>query len=105
MKDKKKADPQASPNTVKHHFASNGSTATGAGACFLDMRRTDSERLRIVVSEYRGRTLIDLRVWYSTESGEFRPGRAGVSLRPDQVAEVVQGLLLGARSIDPREVA
>lgn len=69
---------------------------------FLDIRKSDSERLRITISEYRGRTFIDLRAWYVTESGEFKPGRVGVSLRPDQIAEVTQGLLLASRAIDPR---
>jgi hypothetical protein len=76
-------------------------SAAGAGT-FLDIRKSDSERLRITISEYRGRTFIDLRVWYSIESGEFKPGRAGVSLRPDQIAEVVQGLLVASRAIDPK---
>ncbi|QBQ98483.1 hypothetical protein E1956_03345 [Paraburkholderia pallida] len=69
---------------------------------FLDIRRSDSERLRVTVSEYRGRVLIDLRVWYSTESGEFKPSRAGVSLRPEQIGEVVQALMLAARAVDPK---
>jgi hypothetical protein len=70
--------------------------------CMLDVRRSDSERLRVTVSEFRGRSLVDLRIWFANESGEWKPGRAGVSLRVDQVAEVVQGLLLAARAIDPK---
>lgn len=69
---------------------------------FLDIRKSDSERLRINISEYKGRTFIDLRVWYSTGNGELKPGRAGVSLRPDQVAEVVQGLMVASRAVDPK---
>ncbi|WP_175939917.1 transcriptional coactivator p15/PC4 family protein [Caballeronia sp. BCC1704] len=76
---------------------------TAAPAPLLDLRRSDSERLRVTLSEYRGRTLVDLRVWYSTETGEWKPGRAGVSLRPNQVGEVVQALMLAARSVDPKE--
>ncbi len=76
----------------------------GAGGAntFLDIRKSDGERLRINISDYRGRSFIDLRVWYSTESGEYKPGRAGVSLRPDQVAQVVQGLLVASRAVDPK---
>ncbi|WP_028226733.1 transcriptional coactivator p15/PC4 family protein [Paraburkholderia ferrariae] len=69
---------------------------------FLDLRRSDSERLRVTVGEYRGRTLVDLRVWYSTESGEWRPGRAGVSIRPEQVGELMQALRLAAQAADPK---
>lgn len=67
---------------------------------FLDVRRSDSERLRVTVSEYRGRTLIDLRIWFVTDGGEWKPGRAGVSLRPDQVGEVMQALRLAAQAAD-----
>ncbi|WP_144142635.1 transcriptional coactivator p15/PC4 family protein [Paraburkholderia sp. BCC1884] len=73
-----------------------------ATASFLDIRKSDSERLRVTISEYRGRSFIDLRVWYVTESGEFKPGRAGITLRPDQIPEITQGLLLASRAIDPK---
>ncbi|SAK61449.1 Transcriptional Coactivator p15 (PC4) [Caballeronia catudaia] len=78
-------------------------TESKAATPLLDLRRSDSERLRVTVSEYRGRSYIDLRIWFATDGGELKPSRAGVSLRPEQVGEVVQALLLGARSIDPRE--
>ncbi|WOD18964.1 transcriptional coactivator p15/PC4 family protein [Paraburkholderia kirstenboschensis] len=100
MTDEKKADPQASQKNSK--ASAHANTSSTAGTAFIDLRKSDSERLRITISEYRGRTLVDLRVWYSTESGEFKPGRAGVSLRPDQVPEIVQGLMLAARAIDPK---
>ena len=77
-------------------------TAATRQPAFLDIRRSDSERLRITISEYRGRTFVDLRVWYSAESGEFRPGRAGLTIRPEQMAEVMQGMLMVSRAIDPK---
>ncbi|MDN8065942.1 transcriptional coactivator p15/PC4 family protein [Burkholderia vietnamiensis] len=80
----------------------NDTSAVDYSTCFLDARRSDSERLRVTVSEYRGRTLVDLRIWFSTESGEFKPGRAGVSLRPEQVGEVMQALRLAAQAADPK---
>jgi hypothetical protein len=76
---------------------------TETAAPLLDLPRSDSERLRVTVSEYRGRSYVDLRIWYAAADGEWKPGRAGVSLRPEQVGEVVQALMLGARSIDPKE--
>lgn len=69
---------------------------------FLDLRRGDSERLRVTVSEYRGLSRIDVRLWYVTEGGEWKPGRAGVSLRPEQVGEVMQALRLAAQAADPK---
>lgn len=76
----------------------------GANTEFLNLRRSDSECLRVTVGEYRGRTLIDLRVWFRDESGEWKPGRAGVSLRPEQAGEVMQALRLAAQAADPAGV-
>ncbi|ABI87959.1 transcriptional Coactivator p15 family protein [Burkholderia ambifaria AMMD] len=79
----------------------NDTAPSAAGTSFLDIRRSDSERLRVTVSEYRGRVLVDLRIWFAAEHGEWKPGRAGVSLRPDQVGEVMQALRLAAQAADP----
>lgn len=98
MNSKKMADPQASQE--QNLISADVNTNT----CFLNLRRSDSERLRVTVDEYRGRTLIDLRIWYCTESGEWKPGRAGVSLRPEQVSEVLQALRLAVQAADPAAV-
>lgn len=76
----------------------------GANTEFLNLRRSDSECLRVTVDEYRGRMLVDIRVWYVAPGGEWKPGRSGVSLRPEQLAQVVQALMLAARAVDPQGV-
>ncbi|WP_433703895.1 transcriptional coactivator p15/PC4 family protein [Paraburkholderia sacchari] len=79
---------------------------TTASPSFLDLPRGDSERLRVTLSELRGRTYVDLRVWYMHRpdgGAEWKPSRAGVTLRASQVGEVVQALLLAARAVDPLE--
>ncbi|KVN81491.1 hypothetical protein WJ96_33235 [Burkholderia ubonensis] len=81
---------------------SNVNTDGAHGTFFLDLRRSDSERLRVTVSEYRGRTLIDVRIWFVVDGGEWKPGRAGVSLRPEQAGEVMQALRLAALAVDPK---
>ncbi|MBW5285308.1 transcriptional coactivator p15/PC4 family protein [Burkholderia gladioli] len=96
------ADPQASQE--QNLISADVNTDASGRSCFLDLRRSDSERLRVTVDEYRGRTLIDLRIWYCTESGEWKPGRAGVSLRPEQASEVMQALRLAAMAADPAGV-
>ncbi|WP_236873211.1 transcriptional coactivator p15/PC4 family protein [Burkholderia sp. MSMB0856] len=79
----------------------NDTAPSAPGMCFLDIRRSDSERLRVTVSEYRGRVLVDLRIWFAAEHGEWKPGRSGVSLRPDQIGNVMQALRLAAQAADP----
>ncbi|MDN7950417.1 transcriptional coactivator p15/PC4 family protein [Burkholderia multivorans] len=102
MSPKKMADPQASQDKKNLNSNANVNTNGAPGTCFLDLRRSDSERLRVTVSEYRGRTLIDVRIWFVVDGGEWKPGRAGVSLRPEHVAELMQALRLAAVAADPK---
>lgn len=52
-----------------------------------------TEVVRVSLSEYRGRKLIDLRVYYSDDEGEYRPTRKGVSLNVDTYPEFKSALL------------
>jgi len=36
------------------------------------------------VSEFRGKKLISIREYYTTDDGEMRPGKKGISLTVDQ---------------------
>lgn len=105
MTDKKMADPKASHEVLPR---TNTDASTGADAAadsrtfILEVQKNNTERLRVSVSEYRGRTFVDLRVWYVGEDGSYRPSSKGVTIRPAQVAEIVQGLMLAARAADPQ---
>ena len=70
---------------------------------FLDLQKNSRERLRVQMKEYKGLTYVDLRVWYVGEDGEYAPSGKGVMLRPCQVVEVAQGLLLAGQAIDPQK--
>jgi len=61
--------------------------------------------VRITHSTFKGKLYIDLRVWFVDETGDYQPSRSGVSIRPDHLAQVVQGLMLAARGIDPNGVS
>jgi hypothetical protein len=98
---KKMADPKASQNNT--YSSAKPITDAEHGAQFLDLRKSDSERLRVQVKEYRGRVYIDLRTWYVAEDGEYRPSSKGVTIKPTQVPEVVQALMLAGQSFDPKE--
>jgi hypothetical protein len=98
MTDKKMADPKASQNNTP----SNVNTAANAGTVFLDLRKSDTEHLRIAVREHRGRTFIDLRNWFVGSDEAWHPSDKGVTLRPDQVPEIVRGLMLAGQAFDPK---
>lgn len=56
------------------------------------------EEIRITRSAFNGHEFVQLRVWFRADDGEMRPGKAGISIRPNQVDEVVEALKRGAAS-------
>ena len=50
--------------------------------------RTPTEEVRATVREYRGRTYIDLRIYYMDNSGEWRPTRKGIALSTEFLPEL-----------------
>ena len=52
-----------------------------------------TEVVRVSLTEYKGRKLIDMRVYYSDDSGEYRPTKKGVSLSVDVYPDFKRALL------------
>ena len=47
---------------------------------------TDTEQLQISVSEYRGKSYFNLRIFYTTDEGAtWLPTKKGVTFAPDQL--------------------
>ena len=50
------------------------------------IQRTDTEQLQISVSEYRGKSYFNLRIFYTTDDGAtWLPTKKGVTFAPDQL--------------------
>jgi hypothetical protein len=62
-----------------------------------DIKKNNNEIIRIEVSEYKGRELINIRIWYQTidnASGEmvFKPTQKGVTLNIAEFEELKDGV-------------
>ena len=56
--------------------------------------KNSSEVYRISEKEYEGYRFIDVRIYYmDKETGEYKPTRKGISLMPNNVPEVIEGIL------------
>ncbi len=71
---------------------------------FLDAVKNARERLRIDVKTYKGKTYLDCRVWFIGQDGEYYPSSKGFMVRPEMAPELLRGIDLAARSIDPKGV-
>ena len=50
------------------------------------IQRTDTEQLQISVSEYKGKSYFNLRIYYTTDEGmTWLPTKKGVTFAPDQL--------------------
>lgn len=50
------------------------------------VERSDTEQLQISVSEYKGRSYLNMRIFYTTDGGEtWLPTKKGVTFSPDQL--------------------
>jgi hypothetical protein len=52
-----------------------------------------TEVVRVSLTEYRGRKLVDVRVYYSDDEGQYRPTKKGVSLSVDVYPDFKRALL------------
>ena len=50
------------------------------------IERSDTEQLQISVSEYKGKSYFNLRIYYTTDEGAtWLPTKKGVTFSPDQL--------------------
>ena len=50
------------------------------------IERSDTEQLQISISEYKGKSYLNMRIFYTTEGGSsWLPTKKGVTFTPDQL--------------------
>ena len=52
-----------------------------------------TEVVRVSLTEYRGRKLVDVRVYYSDNEGQYRPTKKGVALSVDVYPDFKRAML------------
>ena len=58
----------------------------------FEIDRTETEKLIIEDSEYKGRELVSLRIYFLSKEEEWLPTKKGVTFRRDQLDEVLEML-------------
>jgi len=54
------------------------------GKCSLSSKKNSREEVRVSVDEIYGRKVINIRVYYKTDAGDWAPGRQGLALAVDR---------------------
>ena len=58
----------------------------------MDIQKNSLERIRIQRSEYKGHELIDIRVYYEAENGEWKPTKKGITFKVELIDEIISAL-------------
>ncbi len=65
----------------------------------FEVQKNATQRIRIAHRSYKGRNYVDIRLLVVDQVGEYVPTRQGISIRPELLAQVIQGLTLAAREM------
>jgi hypothetical protein len=58
----------------------------------FELERSETEKLIIESSEFKGRDLVSLRIYFLSKEQEWLPTKKGVTFRRDQLDEVLGAL-------------
>jgi hypothetical protein len=58
------------------------------------VRKNSRETIRVELSEFNGRQIAGLRVWFEADDGTMRPGKAGIAFKVELLPEVNEALRL-----------
>ena len=54
--------------------------------------RSATEQVQISLSKYKGKTYVDLRIYYKASDGEYRPTKKGITVSPAQLPELGEAI-------------
>jgi hypothetical protein len=63
------------------------------GQVIATFEKNTKEEVRVTVDEFRGRKLMNLRVYYKDESGQFKPGKQGIALAVDRYRDLADAIV------------
>ena len=53
------------------------------------IRKNASEEIRFTVENFKGQEIVNARVWYRGDDGQYRPGKQGLAFRLALLGDVV----------------
>ncbi len=63
-----------------------------------EIQKNSMEVIRVSWEEYKGHRFLDVRCYFESEDGEWKPTKKGVCLAPDLLPELVEALQKAERA-------
>jgi hypothetical protein len=58
----------------------------------LRLERAKGEFLRVMVSEYKGKKNLNIRIWYTDKDGHLKPTQKGITVNPEDYTAFLEGI-------------
>ena len=56
------------------------------------IEKNGGDVVRFEVSEFKGKEYINIRIWYETPNGEYKPTQKGITLELSKMSELSEGM-------------
>jgi len=63
------------------------------GEVVASFEKNSREEVRVSVDDFRGRKIINIRVYYRSESGSWSPGKQGLAISVDRYRDLAEAML------------
>jgi hypothetical protein len=73
--------------------AADDSDQSGARNVVARFEKNSREEVWVSIDDFRGKKIINLRVHYRSETGEWLPGKQGLALSVDRYRELAEAVL------------
>jgi Transcriptional Coactivator p15 (PC4) len=64
-----------------------------ASQLVAQFEKNSKEEVRVSLDDFRGRKIINMRVYYRSDNGEWLPGRQGLALGVDRYRDLAEAML------------
>lgn len=64
-----------------------------------EINKNSTEKIRVTLSEYKGYTFLDVRVYYEDDSGEWHPTKKGIAISKDNPDPLIKLLNEGREKL------
>jgi Transcriptional Coactivator p15 (PC4) len=64
--------------------------------------KNSKEQVRVSIDDFRGTKIINMRVFYRSQSGEWLPGKQGIALQVDRFRDLADAVLRLGEALQQR---
>ena len=64
-----------------------------------EIQKNATEKLKVLISEFKGFTFLDIRIYYEDDQGEYKPTRKGITLKKEDIEPLIKLLQEGDKKL------